>query len=156
KSFRSLSKYFRISVSRSRARSEFLMRHIGGGKILLAVTLSISSVAWGQGRAGRAAAAQQQGAPANAQGNTAAPAEIGRPGARGGRGGADVGAAASEFFNFDTNAGSIPAIQDMQLSETHQKITVNGEALAYTARAGYLPLRNATTGQAEAYIFYTA
>ena len=27
--------------------------------------------------------------------------------------------------------------------------------LAYTARAGYMPLRNATTGQSEAHMFYT-
>ena len=36
-----------------------------------------------------------------------------------------------------------------------RKITVNGEVLAYSARVGYMPLRNATTGQAEAHLFYT-
>jgi carboxypeptidase C (cathepsin A) len=41
-------------------------------------------------------------------------------------------------------------------TETHQKITVNGGALAYIARVGYLPLRNATTGQSEAHLFYTS
>ena len=30
-----------------------------------------------------------------------------------------------------------------------------GKPFAYTARAGYLPLRNATTGQAEAHLFFT-
>ena len=47
------------------------------------------------------------------------------------------------------------AIPDGQPVETHQKITLNGESLAYTARAGYMPLRNATTGQSEAHLFYT-
>ena len=64
-------------------------------------------------------------------------------------------AAATEFFNFDSTAVAGPAIPDAPPAETHQKITVNGEALAYTARAGYLPLRNATTGQSEAHLFYT-
>ena len=74
---------------------------------------------------------------------------------RGGRGG-DPSGGASEFYNYDTTAGSEPAIPDAPPAETHQKITVNGEALAYTARAGYMPLRNATTGQSEAHLFYTS
>ncbi len=61
----------------------------------------------------------------------------------------------SEFFDFDTTAGSEPPIPDAPPAETHQKITLNGESLAYTTRAGYMPLRNATTGQSEAHIFYT-
>jgi carboxypeptidase C (cathepsin A) len=40
--------------------------------------------------------------------------------------------------------------------ETHQKITVGGQALAYTTHAGFLPLPNATTGNPEAHIFFTA
>src|SRR5437763_8747505 len=107
------------------------------------VVFGISSIAWGQGgRAGRAAAQQQSGAPANP-----------------GRGDAPAGGTASggalEFFNYDTSAGVGIAVPDGQPIETHQKITVNGDALAYTARAGYMPLRNATTGQAEAHLFYT-
>jgi carboxypeptidase C (cathepsin A) len=110
----------------------------------------MSFTAWGQGGNGRAgrAAAQPAGTPANAGG-----APAGAPG-RGGRGG-DAGSGASEFFNYDTTAGSGQAIPDAQPTETHQKINVNGEALAYTARAGYMPLRNATTGQSEAHLFYT-
>jgi carboxypeptidase C (cathepsin A) len=49
-----------------------------------------------------------------------------------------------------------PAISDTQPTETHQKITLNGQAVNYTARAGYMPLRNATTGQSEAHLFYTS
>jgi carboxypeptidase C (cathepsin A) len=114
--------------------------------------IGISSIAWGQGgggRAGRAGAAQQTGAPAGAPAGTAAPAA-----GRGG-GGAAVGGAASEFYNYDTTAGLMLPIPDGPPTETHQKITANGEALAYTARVGYMPLRNATTGQSEAHIFYT-
>jgi carboxypeptidase C (cathepsin A) len=47
------------------------------------------------------------------------------------------------------------AIPDAPPAETRQKITVNGEALTYTARAGYMPLHNATTGQSAAHLFFT-
>ena len=125
------------------------MRYIRDGQVFLAIILGISFTALGQGgRAGRAAAAQQAGAPAGT------PAPAGAPG-RGGRGGGDAAGAASEFYNYDTTAGSGAAIPDAPPTETHQKITVNGEALAYTARVGYMPLRNATTGQSEAHLFYT-
>ena len=119
------------------------MRYTRNGQVLLLITLGISSIAWGQGgRAGRAAAPQPAGTPANAAG-------------RGGRGGEAGSGGAGEFYNYDTTAGAGVALPDVQPTETHQKITVNGEALAYTARAGYMPLRNATTGQAEAHLFYT-
>jgi carboxypeptidase C (cathepsin A) len=85
-----------------------------------------------------------------------APAAATAPGGTAGRGGrGEAGGGATEFFNYDTTAGAGPAIPDSQPAETHQKITLNGEALAYTARAGYMPLRNATTGQSEAHLFYT-
>jgi carboxypeptidase C (cathepsin A) len=114
------------------------------------MTVATSFLAWGQGgngRAGRAAAAQQQATPP-----ASAPAA---PAGRGGRGGGGEAATTGEFYNYDTTAGSEPAIPDTPPTETHQKITVNGAALAYTARVGYLPLRNATTGQSEAHLFYT-
>ncbi len=124
------------------------MQYVRMGEVLLVLTLGISAAAWGQGgngRAGRAAGAQAAGTPATA------------PAAAGGRGGrgADTGAGATEFYNYDPAAGAGLAIADGQPVETHQKITLNGESLAYTARAGYMPLRNATTGQAEAHLFYT-
>ena len=114
------------------------MRCIRNGQILLVITLGVSFIAWGQGggQTGRGAAAQQAG--------TAG---------RGGRGGA--GGSASDFYNYDTAAGSGVAIPDSPPVETHQKITVDGEVLAYTARVGYMPLRNATTGQSEAHLFFT-
>jgi carboxypeptidase C (cathepsin A) len=128
------------------------------GQILLAMILGLSVAAWGQGGSGRAgraaAAAQQAGAPAAAPAaaQTAAP---GFAAGRGGRGGAGAANASNEFYNYDPAAGSAAAIADGPPVETHQKITFNGEALAYTARVGYLPVRNATTGQSEAHLFYT-
>src|ERR1039458_964296 len=126
---------------------------IRNGRILLVMALGISSAAWGQGgRAGRAAtAAPQRGPPASTPGSAPAPASVA---GRGGRG-ADAGGGTSEFYNYDATAGSGPVIADAPPTETHQKITINGGALAYTARAGYMPLRNATTGQSEAHLFYT-
>lgn len=119
------------------------MRTIRRGPSLLAIALAVACTAWGQGgtgRAGRASAAPQQ-----------APAA-----GRGGRGG-NTGPASTEFYNYDSTAAAAgPAIPDAPPAETHQKIAVNGETLAYTARAGYLSLRNATTGQVEGHLFYTS
>lgn len=123
------------------------MRCTRSGLMLLWITFGMSFHAWGQGgRAGRAAAAQQAPAPATAPANV---------GGRGGRGGGDPTGGTSEFYNFNPGATSIAPIPDAPPTETHQKITVNGNVLAYTARVGYMPLRNATTGQAEAHLFYT-
>jgi carboxypeptidase C (cathepsin A) len=47
------------------------------------------------------------------------------------------------------------ALPDAAPAETHQKITINGEPLAYTARVGFLPLRDATTGLSAAHLFFT-
>src|SRR5271157_2865814 len=108
------------------------MRHRGSGPIVLAIGFALAAAAWGQGgRAGRAGAAPQAGAPAAGRSE------------------------AIDFYDYDTAAGAAPTIPDTQPTESHQKIAVNGETLAYTARVGYMPLRNATTGQTEAYLFYT-
>lgn len=116
--------------------------------ILLAMTVATSCVAWGQGggRGRAAAAAQQTAPPANP---SAAPPE------RSGRGGAAETTRTGDFFNYDPTATSVSAIPDSPPAETHQKIPVGGDSLAYTARAGYMPLHNATTGQSEAHLFYT-
>jgi len=116
------------------------MRCIRNGQLLLVITLGISFIAWGQGggQTGRGAAAQQAGAAG-----------------RGARGGGSAGSGASDFYNYDAAAGAGMAIPDAPPAETHQKITVDGEALAYTARVGYMPLHNATTGQSEAHLFFT-
>ena len=63
--------------------------------------------------------------------------------------------AAADFYNFDPSAAAPETLPDVRPAEAHQKVTINGQALAYTTRTGFLPLRNATTGQSEAHIFYT-
>jgi carboxypeptidase C (cathepsin A) len=120
------------------------MRCLRYGQFLLVVTLGISFSAWGQGggQAGRGAAAQ--GAATQQSG------AAGRGGARGAGGGGAAG-----FFNYDPTASSGMQIPDARPVETRQKITINGEPFAYTARAGYLPLRNSTTGLAAAHLFFT-
>lgn len=121
--------------------------------ILLAAAFGLCTASWAQGGRGRAAAAaaqQQQGARPPA--TPAAPAQTF---GRGGRGGGAPGPATSEFYNYDPAAGAAASIPDNPPVETHQKVAVNGESIAYTARAGYLPLRNATSGDIEAHIFYT-
>ena len=129
------------------------MRYVRQGLILWVTALFVSFTAWGQGgsgRAGRAGAAQPAGTPATAP--ASAPAT---PAGRGGGGGRGT-ASSSEFYDYDTAAGTAMPVPDAPPAETRQKIAVNGEALAYTTRAGYMPLRNATTGQSEAHLFYTS
>ena len=96
------------------------------------LVFSVSMTAWGQGGRGRGAAAGQPAPPAAAN-----------------------PAGALEFFNFDPTAGAGQPVAEAAPAESHQKITLNGQAFAYTAHAGHLPLRNATTGQSEAHLFYT-
>jgi len=131
---------------------------------MLVMALGVPFAAWGQGagRAGRAGApqatpqaTQQTGSQPGAQPAAAAPAATPQTGAAGrsGRGGA--GGGTSEFYDYDTAATTSAPIPDTPPKESHQKISINGEALAYTVLAGYLPLRNATTGQSEAHLFYT-
>lgn len=120
--------------------------------VALGILLGVSVCAWGQGgRAGRAGAA---GRPQPPEQQPAAAQQQAPPAGRGGRGAAAAASTSNEFYNYDPDAaaGTVP---DVPPAETHQKITLNGEAVAYTARAGFMPLRNATTGQSEAHIFFT-
>jgi carboxypeptidase C (cathepsin A) len=117
------------------------------GRVLFVIILCASICAWGQGsgQAARGAPPQQsvtaQQAGAQQQGGAGAQ--------RGQRGGA-VG-----FYDYDATAqGGMPA--PGKPAETHQKIGLNGEILAYATQAGFISLRNATTGAAEAQIFYTS
>jgi carboxypeptidase C (cathepsin A) len=128
------------------------------------LALTASPVLWGQrGGRGAAAAAQQAGTPAETpQAGTPAGTPAGAASAtgRGGRGaaGAAGGEASNDFYNFNPAAAAVrpdPSV-DKPAVETHQKITLNGQPLAYTARAGFLPVLNATTGAPEAHIFFTA
>ncbi len=120
--------------------------------IYVALALATTVTVWGQG--GRN---QGRGAPGGRAAQAGA-AEA-TPGGRGGRAGADgtLGASGTlDFYNFDSTASSAPPIPDAAPAETHQKITAGGQSLAYTTHAGFLPLRNATTGQSEAHLFYTS
>jgi carboxypeptidase C (cathepsin A) len=119
-------------------------------QIVLAIIFS--AAAWGQGGRGRGnqASAQPVGNPPQA----GAAQPTGQPaGQTGGRGG---GATSNDFYNYDPNASSVVVINQPEPVETHQKITINGDAFAYTTRAGFLALRNATSGQSEAHLFFTA
>ncbi|MGA2585494.1 MAG: hypothetical protein ABSF88_00495 [Candidatus Aminicenantales bacterium] len=102
------------------------MRYLRKGQFLLVITLGLALSAWGQGSGSQAG--------------------------RGGRG----GGGAADFYNYDSTATAGIPIPDAKPTETHQKIMINGEILAYTAQAGYVPLRNATTGQSEAHLFFTS
>jgi carboxypeptidase C (cathepsin A) len=73
---------------------------------------------------------------------------------QGGRGGG-APAAAGDFYDFEVGAPSTAPIPDAAPVESHQKITLGGQTLAYTARAGFLPLRAATSGQSQAHLFFT-
>ncbi len=138
------------------------MRYGSYWKMLLACALSASTLLWGQrgGRGAAAAAAAAEAQPPAAAPGAAATAAAGRAG----RGAAAVTAttpgdsASNEFYNFNPSAAMIrpdPSV-DRPPVETHQKITVGGQTLAYTARAGFFPVLNATTGQPEAHIFFTS
>jgi carboxypeptidase C (cathepsin A) len=136
------------------------MRSRSNVQILLIVGLS--ATVWGQGGRGRGtqAGATPAGATQAPAATTAQPANqpaapTGARGNGGGRGGAG-GGGSNEFYNYDPAAASAPAIAEAQPVETHQKIAIAGDSLAYTTRAGYLALRNATTAQSEAHIFYTS
>jgi carboxypeptidase C (cathepsin A) len=137
----------------------------------LAIALGASSMAWGQGgRRGNPAAqepgaqqpaaqrpaTQQSGAPTGAP-QSVEPGATGR-GAPGGRGAAAGATAPNEFYNFSTNANRSRADADVDGKpvETHQKIAAGGQSFAYTTRAGFLPVVNATTGVPEAHLFFTS
>jgi len=124
------------------------LQYIRNGLILLA--LGASPVLLGQGGGRR-------GVPP-----TAAPATPAAPTTTSatptGRGGGATASTGNEFYNFDATASQIRPVAnpDAPPVEAHQKITANGQPLAYTTRAGFLPLLNATTGAPEAHIFYTS
>ncbi len=127
------------------------MRSSRLGRFLLVIVVGVLFAGWiqavrAQGGSGRGApqAPAAQGPPAQQAGAS------GRGGARGGGAGGAAG-----FYDFDATAPSGIALPDAAPAETHQKILVNGEPLAYTVRAGFLPLRNATTGSSVAHLFFT-
>ncbi len=130
------------------------MQYVSKGKILLAITLGASSMAWGQGGGRRANAAAQ---PAATQAGTPQAAQPTAQTGGTGRGGATA-PATSGFYNFDPTASQVRTTVNFDAPpvETHQKITINGQPFGYTAHAGFLPLLNATSGLTEAHLFFTS
>jgi carboxypeptidase C (cathepsin A) len=127
------------------------MRDLGRGRFLLVVIVGALLAAWTQAVWAQGSGQRRTAQAPAAQGPPAPPAgAAGRGGARGGGAGGTVG-----FFDFETSAPTGIPVPDAAPVETHQKITINGEPLAYTARAGFLPLRNATTGLTAAHLFFT-
>ena len=124
-------------------------------QFLSVVVLGVSLTSAQGGRAGRAAQQAAQQTPAAQAPGAQTPAPAATAG-RGGRGGGAPAAATSEFYNYDPTAPVGQAIPDAAPAESHQKVSAGGESLAYTARAGFVPIRNATTGQEEAHIFFTS
>ncbi|HEY7855623.1 MAG TPA: hypothetical protein VIC32_04205 [Terriglobales bacterium] len=124
--------------------------------IVCAVTVGVLSLALSaQGaRNGRGA----RGAAAAATTTTAAPAPAPQaapaPPAARGRGGPGP-AGPNDFYDYSNSASEAAPIRDAAPVETPQKISLAGTDVSYTARAGYMPINNATTGQPEAHIFYT-
>jgi len=134
------------------------MRSPRSAGLLLAIVFGLCATAWaqgGSGRAGRGTAAQGTPAQGASVPQQAPPGTAPGRGGRGGTGGTPAGRAAG-FYDFDTTAAAGAGIADAKPAETHQKIVINGEPLAYTARAGFMALRNATTGQSEAHLFFTS
>ena len=127
------------------------MRHTRKIQILLTVILGLPLIAVGQ--AGRRGAAQAQAQPPAA---APAPPQQAAPPANAGRGGRGAVAAPDDFYDYSTTAGSVANNSYGPATETHQKITISGQTLAYTASVGYMPLKNATSGQIEAHLFYTS
>ncbi|HTL44413.1 MAG TPA: hypothetical protein VL262_08730 [Vicinamibacterales bacterium] len=91
------------------------------------------------------ATAQQQG-----RGRGATP----QAGAQGGRGGAPQGPT-GDFFRFDPTQPEGAPVKSGPPVVTRHQITVHGETIAYTATAGFMPIKNATTGEVLGHLFYT-
>lgn len=112
------------------------MRHVTRALLILAVGFGLVLPLGAQSGRGRASTDSGQ-------------TGRGAPAGRGGTGGA------GGLFTYDPTASSGQVESDAPPTESHQKVTIHGEVVAYTARVGFLALRNATTDAPEAHIFYT-
>ena len=65
--------------------------------------------------------------------------------------------APNDFFRYNDQA-QMPAhpaaVKEEPPVVTHHQITLDGQTIAYTAYTGFMPIRNATTGETEGRIFY--
>jgi carboxypeptidase C (cathepsin A) len=66
------------------------------------------------------------------------------------------GAPASSAAPRETASGSDEQIPADQVVTTKHRVTVGGNSLTYTARAGLLPIRHNETGEARAHVFFVA
>ena len=65
------------------------------------------------------------------------------------------GAAANNFYRFNYTLDEMQPIDyPKQPIVTEHQITLQGELIKYTARVGFMPIRNATTGVVEGHLFY--
>ena len=65
------------------------------------------------------------------------------------------GAAPNDFYRFNYGLdGMQPIDYPAQPIATQHQITLQNETIQYTARVGFMPIRNATSGAAEGHLFY--
>jgi carboxypeptidase C (cathepsin A) len=69
--------------------------------------------------------------------------------------GRGTGAAASNFYRFNYSLEEMQPIDyPARPITTQHQITLGKETIQYTARVGFMPIRNATTGVSEGHLFY--
>src|ERR1039458_7481229 len=63
--------------------------------------------------------------------------------------------ATNDFYRFNYNAEEMQPINyPAQPITTQHQITLQGETIQYTAHAGFIPIRQATSGVTEGHLFY--
>ena len=74
--------------------------------------------------------------------------------AQGGRGRGGAGAT-NDFYRFNYGEESMqPIVYPAQPIATQHEITLHGETIPYTARVGFMPIHQATSGVIEGHLFY--
>jgi carboxypeptidase C (cathepsin A) len=69
--------------------------------------------------------------------------------------GRGAGSATNGFYRFNYNLDEMQPINyPAQPIATKHQITLQGETIPYTANVGFMPIRNATTGNSEGHLFY--
>ena len=69
--------------------------------------------------------------------------------------GRGAGSTPNNFYRFNYNLDDMQPINyPAQPIATQHQITLRGETINYTARAGFMPIRNATSGVTEGHLFY--
>ncbi len=69
--------------------------------------------------------------------------------------GRGTGSTPNNFYRFNYNLDEMQPINyPAQPIATQHQITLHGDTISYTARAGFMPIRNATSGVTEGHLFY--